>query len=355
MPYSDKTQEQILADLLANTGDQYDKTPGYLPYDSNSALSIELAGVSGEQADILKQAFPQTCTVYEIMVLHAAAANITPNLATKASAPVTLSGANGTVIPAGSLVSTQGGIQYETTAEATIVSASIDTSVRALITGTAGNVPTGAISSIPVSIPGVTAVTNASPAIGGTEQEGLESLRERILEAERLPATSGNEAHYKVWAKDVDGVGDARVLSLWAGAGTVKVILIDANKQPASGPIVTEAAAYIETQRPIGATVTVVSATALAINSSAALTLDSGYTLLGVTPAVEAAITAYLSGIAFKGPNTAPVAVSYAQISTAILSVPGVLDHTGLLVNTGTANIAVSNTQVAIKGTVTLS
>lgn len=349
------TNTEIRDRMLALIPAEYDRSEGSFPWDNLAAVSMEQEAVYAEQADILKQAFPQTCTKYEIMVLHAAAANITPNLATKASATVTLSGANGTVIPAGSLVSTQGGIQYETTAEATIVSVSIDVAVRALIAGTAGNVPTGAISSIPVSIPGVTAVTNASPAIGGTEDEGVDSLRERILEAERLPSTSGNVADYKKWAKDVDGVGDARVLPLWAGDGTVKVILIDANKQPASGPIVTEAAAYIETQHPIGATVTVAAATALAINCSAALTLDSGYTLLGVTPAVEAAITAYLSSIAFKGPNEAPVAVSYAQISTAILSVPGVLDHTGLLVNTGTANIAVSNTQVAIKGTVTLS
>lgn len=349
------TNTEIRDRMLALIPAEYDRSEGSFPWDNLAAVAIEQDALYAEQSDILKQAFPQTCTIYEIMVLHAAAANITPNLATKAIAPVTLLGASGAIIPAGSLVSTQGGVQYETVAEATIVSVSIDTTVRALVAGAAGNVPTGAISSIPVSIPGVSGVANASPARGGTELEDIESLRERILEAEQLPATSGNAAHYKVWAKDVDGVGDARVLPLWAGNGTVKVVLIDANKEPASGSIVTEAAAYIETKRPIGATVTAVAAIALDIDISATVTLDSGYTVLGVTPAVESAITAYLSGIAFKGPNEAPVAVSYAQISTAILSVPGVLDHTGLLVNTGTANIAVSNTQVAIKGTVTLS
>ncbi len=37
-----------------------------------------------------------------------------------------------------------------------------------------------------------------------------------------------------------------------------------------------------------------------------------------------------------------------------ILGIPGVMDYTGLTLNGGTSNIAVSDIQVAVKGTVTL-
>lgn len=349
MLYSQKTQEEILASLLSNLGGQYDKTAGYLPFDMAAALAIELAGIGAEQAAILLNGFGQTATG-AYLDLHAGEFDESRKAATKATGSVTFTGTNGTVVPMGSLVSTRGGIQYQTKAAATIATGTAVVAIEASVAGANGNVPMLAIDTMPITIGGITAVSNPDETIGGTDTETDASLRARLLERVRLPATSGNAAHYIIWAKKVAGVGAAKVIPIWNGPGTVKVVIIDSNKLPASGAIISAVSTYVETQRPIGPTVTYVSATALNITVSATLVLKSGYTVAGLKPAIEAAITAYLASIAFV-----KTAVSYAQIGVAILSVEGVVDFSNLLVNTGTSNVAIGDTQVAVKSIVTLS
>ncbi len=50
----------------------------------------------------------------------------------------------------------------------------------------------------------------------------------------RREAVSANKQHYKQWAEELDGVGRAKVFPLWDGDGTVKIVVTDANMQPAS-------------------------------------------------------------------------------------------------------------------------
>ena len=90
----------------------------------------------------------------------------------------------------------------------------------------------------------------------GADEETDEALRERFYEKVRNPATSGNKHHYRQWALEVPGVGDAKVFPLDSGDGTLTVMIVDVDKarNPSLEPAVRD---YIETVRPIGATVTV--------------------------------------------------------------------------------------------------
>ena len=74
----------------------------------------------------------------------------------------------------------------------------------------------------------------------------------------------------------MSGVGAARVIRVWDGAGTVKVILADNDMQPAAAETVSATTAYIEGLRPVGAEVAVVAATRVTVNVSATVTLSSG-------------------------------------------------------------------------------
>ena len=100
--------------------------------------------------------------------------------------------------------------------------------------GTSCNVDAGTITKIPVSIYGVSAVTNKAAAYDGFDEETDAELLERLLFKVRQPATSGNKNHYIIWATNVDGVGGVKVLPLWNGNGTVKVIITDAENEIAS-------------------------------------------------------------------------------------------------------------------------
>lgn len=103
--------------------------------------------------------------------------------ATPAIGKVAFAGTEGTVIPASSLVATQSGIQYTTDAEIIIdATGTAIADITAVQGGTAGNVPANAITVIPVSISGVTSVTNPEPTYGGQNEETDEALRERYFE-----------------------------------------------------------------------------------------------------------------------------------------------------------------------------
>ncbi|MCL6597931.1 MAG: baseplate J/gp47 family protein [Alicyclobacillus macrosporangiidus] len=106
-----------------------------------------------------------------------------------------------------------------------------------------------------------------------------------------------------------------------------------------------------EGKAPIGARVTVEPAGVVTINVSATLTLLPGYDRSSVQAAATQAVEAYLKSVAFADVND----VQYTRIGDAILNTLGVQDYQNLLVNGGTANVAVDVQQVAVLGSVTWS
>ena len=156
----------------------------------------------------------------------------------------------------------------------------------------------------------------------------------------------GNKWHYLGWAKEVTGVGDARVFPLDNGPGTVTVIIIDANMRGADDALIASTLAHIEEVRPIGAAVTVRSAEELPVNVSLTLQIDSeNYTMETVHENIKNSLIEYLKDIAFQ-----ETYVSYAKIGNTVLNCAGVLDYSDLTLNGGTANIPIEDTQVAVLG-----
>ncbi len=214
--------------------------------------------------------------------------------------------------------------------------------------GESGNQKFGAM--LPLDyVPGLVRAELAEVLVPGRDEESDDDLRVRYLQAVRQPATSGNVSHYKQWASEVAGVGAVRVASLWNGPGTVKLIVVDADRRPATPTLVADVAEYVDAMRPIGAEVTVVSAAGLEVSVAAIVTLASGYATQDVRSAFEEALTGYLKAAAFESTY-----VSYARIGTLLLGTPGVIDYSVLTVNGGTVNVALADDQVPVVGTVEL-
>lgn len=352
MTYSESSSV-IQARILSRVTD-IDTSEGSFMSDAQAASSEEFALTRQQLDEVLKRVFAETAAANgysEELRLRAAEKGVNWRPGTKAGTPVQFTGTDNAVIPKDFVVQTESGLRYLTSAPVTVAGGTATCDVTAELIGVQYNVGTGMITQIPVrSVPGISAVTNLAPAVGGTDPESDEALLERYLEKVQMPATSGNVAHYKQWAKSVPGVGDVRVQPLWNGDGTVRVIIVDSDKAPASPAIVEAVSEYVEAERPIGALVTYQAAGAAAINTTAALTLQEGYTLEGVQSAVEDAVDSYLKSIAFKQDY-----VSHAQVGVAILGVPGILDYSALTLNGGAGNVAIVETDVAVKGTVVLS
>lgn len=339
--------------MLDRISSDIDKSEGYFVYDVLSSSAEELAQFEIKLDETLKRVFAKSAAEYgysEDLEKRASEFGIYRKSGTKATGQVKFTGDNNTLIPTGTLVQTESGMQFKTLTNATITNGYAVVNIEALNIGTQYNVNANIINQLPIQIVGVISVTNELPTTGGTDIETDQALLGRLLLKVQLPATSGNVNHYKLWALEVNGIGDVKVLPLWNGNGTVKLVLIDSNKQPATAQLVNDVQVYIEEQRPIGATVTYVSATALNININVNIIKDSAYTESQVQTNIQNKIIEYLKSIAFKQDY-----VSYAQIGNCILSSEGVVDYNTLTVNNGTTNITVGNEEVAVLGTVTLT
>lgn len=270
--YEAREQEDILAELQSESETSATKIEGTFEYDMLASNSIEFAKTEVELEQLYKACFADT-SWGEYLTMIAEQYGVLRRAATKATGTITLTGKG--IVPTGSLFTTAAGTKFQTL-EYRNVNGTADVPVEAVNAGEAGDVKENTITVIPMSIPGITAVTNAEATSGGYDEEDDEDLLKRYLEKVRLPATSGNKYEYYEWAKSVAGVGDARVIPIWNGPGTVKVIIVDANMQVAPASLIKAVADYIETVRPIGATVTVVSPTPVPVKITAKVsgTLD---------------------------------------------------------------------------------
>ena len=137
-------------------------------------------------------------------------------------------------------------------------------------------------------------------------RQGSYKTRERYFEALQEPATSGNVYHYKRWAKEVEGVGDAKAFGLWAGDNTVQVVIIDSDKQVPSEDTVARCQEYIdpgmagsgEGEAPVGAYCTVTAAQGVPININA--TIEYTGDIDRIRNDFEESVVEYLKEIAFK-------------------------------------------------------
>jgi uncharacterized phage protein gp47/JayE len=351
--YENETKDAILQRMLDATSSDIDKRQGSVTYDMLSPAALELAQAFIELDNVLNFGFADT-TYGQYLYRRASEIGLTRKPSVKAIGKVTFIGTDGTVIPIGTKVSTDETKPkyFLTTIEGTIgatVSGEIKVDAVAEVAGADGNVAANKITLVASDLSGVTSVNNGLAFDGGTNTETDTSLLDRYFERVQKPSTSGNANHYVQWAKDVAGVGDAKVYPLWNGNGTVKVVIIDEQKTAPPAAIVTDVTNYIADRRPVGASVTVEGATEVLIDVSADITLEPGYTMTDAQAEIESALTTYLAGLAFNDPT-----VRYTQIGNIIIDAKSVLDYASLTVNAGTTNITIADGSVAVKGTVSL-
>ncbi len=270
--------------------------------------------------------------------------------ANKSTGTLELTGTAGTEVPQGSIFYSDTA-QFESVAPVTLTSGTVDVNIICTVEGVGGNVPSGAINQ--TDITGVSSVTNPNPLTNGAEEETDVAFKSRILAKIRTPATSGNKHHYRNWALEVSGVGAARVVPLHAGAGTVKVLILNSQMDIAGSELVDAVKDYIgpdqngEGKAPIGATLTVESGVAKTINVSVDVDIE-GYSLSEVQDEIESNLISHFKEISF---NNNYQGVSYARISDLIFNSKGVKDFQNLKINNGVVNIPLNTEEFPKLGT----
>ena len=344
--YENETFDLIMQRMLNALSDDIDKREGSIAYDMLAPKAAELA-ISYTQLDaVLDFGFAET-TYGQFLDRKVAENGVVRETAIKAKGSITLNSDIVTLVPQKTILFTDDGVRFLTDSDVTLVNGIGTVTITAETGGLEGNVPANSIINTDVA---ELFCNNNNPTAGGVDVETDEALLTRFLSEVRSPATSGNVHHYKQWALDIAGVGDAKVIPVWNGPNTVKVVAIGADRKPVTAGKATEILNYINGVRPIGANVTVEPAASLAINVSATLTLESGFTTGIVLPLVQEKLTQVLKEISFVDTS-----VKISKIGMSILDTPGILDYANLKINNGTANINLAINTVPVLGTVTLT
>lgn len=340
--YEKKTEYVILNNMLEKVTSPVSKEEGTLVYDALSPVANELAKHYIELDSFIRRAFIQT-SHSQWLDLRGCEYGLYRKQPTTATVDLVFTGDDGTTIPEGFRVQTIDGKQFETTKTTQISGGQAIVSALASQTGKTLNVAANSLTQMSMALAGVTSVTNPVGSSGGTDTESDDDFKQRILDRVRNPGASGNINHYIQWAMEVDGVGAVRVFPLWNGAGTVKVAILDSNRLPATQAIVDAVALHVESERPIGASVTVVSGTLFSVTIEVDIDLDGTMAMTDVQAAIKKAVEAHLKSIAYK-----QAYISYSKLSAIILATNGVADHKNLTINGLDTNVNVPLTSVAV-------
>ena len=371
---SQYTYDEILQKLLSRVPDTFDKrdTSPIQTAAGMAAYGFEQYYINLAEAE--RQGLIQTATGEQLDML-----SIIAGTTRYQASPAVRLGIFNIAVPIGSRFSTINGedsIDFQVTAVASGPDeGSYYYQLTAETAGTIGNDYSGPILPI-IAIPGLTSAQITDILVPGDDTETDSEYRERVYEALNDRPFGGNIAAYRQTILAIDGVGAVQVYPTWDGGGTVKCVILGADDfLPASPTLVENVQNAIDPppnqglglgMAPIGAKVTIVSASEVEIDITATLLLASGYNIEQVRTAVQQQLENYLLSIRQEwDTNVSSTGVQYAanvyvaRITAAIVGATGVVNVNALTVNGKNEDIELTETgtvqQIPVLGTVTLS
>lgn len=243
--------EEIHERMMNNLPSDIDDMPGGFPYDFTMPAAEEKDEfINYHLVRALMIAFPQYAWD-EWLDLHGQQVHIERHQPEKAYGNVKVSGTVGTEIATGTIFCTPAtdtgpSIEYSSLEDAVIgEDGYVIIDVEAVESGTESNVGANTITLMAKPNKAVTEINNPERITGGTERESNDDYWDRIAaEYDNSMTYLGNDADYVRWAKQA-GAGDCIVVSATEGPGTVKLVLIDGNGQPANEKLVQDVYNYI--------------------------------------------------------------------------------------------------------------
>lgn len=343
----DEIQERMMAKLPSDISDM----PGDFPYDFTMPAAVEISRFT--QLDLVRTLMLMNYEWAwgEWLDIHGKIFKVIRKAAVKATGFVTVTAANGTVIPIGTVFCTEGtpessSIEYETTQEVTVgEGGTAEVPIAAVIEGKQGNTKPSTIILQKQINKEIISVTNVKPVLGGADIETDDEYRERIDEKVKESEVSyvGNDSDYVRWAKEVPGVYSAVTESTWNGAGTVKVVIAGNAGAPVSQDIITAVYDHIaapdNSEKRLlpsgGIVLTVATVKPMKVTYSATIELEEGASIETITKEFLKTLEAQYSA------SKKDKKIRYTELYALLSSTVGVADFKDFKINGGVANIPI--------------
>ncbi|WP_298283130.1 baseplate J/gp47 family protein [Acidocella sp.] len=287
-------------------------------------------------------------TAEDYLPQHASIWGVPRNQATAAAGNVVVQGGANAAFPAGAVFSRAGSnITYVSTSAVTLSGAgSASVPVVAQVSGAAGDVTAGATLTLTNPIADIypqTGVVDANGITGGGDIEDIESWRARILLQIRKRPMGGALQDYTEWAETaLTDVAYVNPVPVMFGPGTVGVPFLMAGPTVPTAAQVASVQAYLDSVRPVTATVTAIAGALNPVNFVLHLSPDTTET----RAAAQAALQYYFLQSAALGGTT-----YFSAWNNAVSSGDGETYHEAI---SPTADVAAPNAvTMNVLGTVT--
>jgi uncharacterized phage protein gp47/JayE len=232
MPFSRPTLSQLLTQVQQDIAAGLPGSDPLLRFSNLNITGVALANlinlVYGYLDWISKQSVPITSSD-EFLAMWAALKNVFQKAAAQATGTVTFPGTNGIDLPDGTPITRNDGVEYMTTADATVsggvvTAPAICNADPTGQTGAFGNCDADTTFTLATAIDGIQSNgTAATDFTGGADVETQDDLMTRMLQAYQNVPQGGDAQDYVTWALAVAGVTRAWCNPNGFGAGTVVV------------------------------------------------------------------------------------------------------------------------------------
>ena len=372
--FSSKTYAAILAAMLADVPDSYDKRDTSPIQTALGPAAYQLEGMYMILDQMQNQAFIETAVGSDLDLI-AALGGISRHAAT----PAVRLGTFDVDVPLGSRFSTINGADSIDFVVTSATGNTLQKWLTAETPGTIGNQYTGAILPI-TTIPGLTSAVISTIIVDGSDEETDDELRSRLVLALTDKPFAGNISSYRnmLLELEIDGtpirLGGVQVYPTPGGqGGKVTCSVVGSDYLPIEGTLVPVIQNAVDPTvnsaaglglAPIGAQVTITTPTTVTVNITANVAHTAGTTIDAIQTQAAEAIEDYLAeirsewGVSEDG-LTYISKVYISRITAAILSVTGVTNVTTVKINNSASDLALTETyssqQVPVLGTVTLT
>lgn len=335
--FDDNTFENVLERNLDRIPDEFDKREGSVIYDAIAPMAIEISLLYSYLDFLFKNAFGDTANRYWI-IERAKERGIEPYKATKA----VIIGRFDAKLNIGDrffiddIYYTVSKLQKE---EKELFFYELICNEE----GSIGNIEGGKLTPTR-TIRNLNLAEIYKLAILGEDEEDTEDFRERYFETIKSIAYGGNIDDYRKKVKAIDGVGLVKVIPVWNGGGTVKLIITDSEFKEPTSELISKVQEIIDPipfhQRgvgvaPIGHYVTVVGAKSKKINITCEVLKSRDSKLEEIKREIEKDVEEYFKNQRKRWSSYEKVDSSIyvendirlAKITSIVLNVADVIDY----------------------------
>lgn len=344
--------EQILKRLLEQVDDTLDKRQGSIIFDALAPAAMELAQCYASLEIYKEQTYLKTATG-ENLDNRVADYAIYRNPATNAIRIITVVDTNNEPldIELGSKFTIPveyGGYNY-------IITERIEVGkfkARCETVGSIGNDYLGVL--LPLyNINGLGKAEIVGTFQPGEDIETDEDLRKRAINAINKNAFGGNQADYRRYMQEIEGVGQVKIFPVWNGGGTVKLSFVNSDNSIPSDEFVDEVQTEIDPivnsgegigLAPIGHHVTVTKPVKYKINIDVYVDVNANYSLSNVQDEIIKRINDYILEVQNSWQDSEILTIYLSKVIAYSLLVTGIDNVARVIINDEQADLQLEET-----------